>query len=200
MSFSIKCIELQQVGLCDYKPGLTGPTGSSGFSTNTGATGPTGPQGIQGNIGPTGPVSSYGEMYGLTGSINLGNTANSYSSVTGLTGINSELYNITFSNPPSTLTVSNTGKYLLNVDLDGSVTTNSTIFLASIWRDSTLIDKTVESITYQQSGDDRQLSISSILSLNAGDQITLKLGFSSHGGGQVTYNAHSIHVVLVQIG
>jgi hypothetical protein len=128
---------------------------------------------------------------------------NQYFAATGLTGTISELLNITFSNniiSGSSLTVANTGKYLLNMTTGGSPDKNSAHIISAIFQNGTPISKSRTSTVFQQSGDDQTMASSTILNLLAGDIITIHFGYVDGAVGTVIYTAHSLHVTLVQIG
>ncbi len=152
-----------------------------------GPSGPTGPQ------GPSGGVSqSYGMMYTLDQNVVMPD--GNYVAFSGMTAAN--LNNITFSDPPSALTVSNTGIYLINMSIDGAVTGNNVDMAQSIFVNGIL--SPTHSITrhYQQSGDDGSSVLSSLISLTSGDSLTLQLQALPP---PFSFDTHNVTVNLVQI-
>lgn len=158
----------------------------------SGPTGPTGP------TGPAGPanVYDYGEMY-----INSSPTylpisgQNNYTSISGLSSSN--LNQITFTDNPSKLIISNSGVYKISFNIDGSSGTNNTnIIFALFVNDLFVSEKLSTSRHYQQSGDDGSSSINGLISLSANDEVSIKVMSSVSGN---TFSAHNLVLTLVQL-
>jgi hypothetical protein len=93
--------------------GLTGATGPTGAQGLTGATGPTGPQGLNGATGPTGPSgSTTGLNTFMFGTTNASTTITASSPI--IFSTTPALTNIVYNPANGTITLSNSGTYLIN--------------------------------------------------------------------------------------
>ena len=153
--------------------------------------GPTGP------TGPAGPanVYDYGEMYinSLPTQIPISGV-NSYTSISGLSSSN--LNQITFTDNPSKLIISNSGVYKITFNVDGSSGTNNTNIIFALFVNDLFSDKLSTSRHYQQSGDDGSSSINGLISLSANDEVSIKVMSSVSGN---TFTSHNLVLTLVQL-
>lgn len=147
--------------------GPAGPQGPPGLQGAAGPQGPPGPQGPAGRVGPMGPqgppgpgIQSYGYVYNLTPSkliiVNAG--ADIPLSSNGL------LNRVIHTEGATTITVPDTGTYLINYSLSANVDFGSSVALAV---NGTADLSTKLPVTFNSSG-------SAILNLNEGDVITLR--------------------------
>lgn len=195
-SFLIHCA--LPFGVCSEGPcvcddggitGYTGYTGPNGFSSNTGATGPTGPSGSS-------ISTAYGEFYGGVGQNVYLSSLNTYVGVTGMTGgITS---NISYSNPPSTFTVSQTGNYMINCQIDGSADRSSVDISASLYVNGSAVTKIGCSTHYQQTNDDQAMMMVGIVALTAGDTVTVYMAQTT-GVTTTTFQTHDFHFTMFKI-
>jgi hypothetical protein len=191
--------------------GYTGPTGNQGYTGYTGYTGPTGNQGptgytgYTGYTGPTGPigntgpsaVSSYGEFYSVDSvTVTMTGTGN-FAAFTGATG--GSLYNMSFSDNPSRLVINNSGIYLATYAMNGSLNTNNVSLNSGIFVNGIIADKISTTISYQQSGDDKTSVVTGMLTLNAGDIVTLRTSYTKPAHTSAIFAPHSVQFTLVQI-
>lgn len=195
--FKINCLRHFQLGICledeftsiTGSTGFTGFTGPTGFSTNTGPTGPIGHTGVA-------TLGAYGQFYGIN--FNLTMTGmNTYCPFIGMTGLYNN--NITYSNNPSTLTLDQTGVYLVNYSINGTSNLNNIQVSSGIFVNGQIFDPGSTSITYQQSGDDQTQSVTIIMSLVSGDDITLRQSFTNGGHSHVDFDTHSLQLTMIKI-
>lgn len=142
---------------------------------------------------PTGPVStfSYGEMYKLSGSVSITGGVG-YIQATGYTG--SIFRGITLMNP-SALVVSQTGIYNVQTVVDGSSSINTTTIDMAIFVNGSIVEKTSNSVYVRQASEDHPCVICSLLSLNSGDSVSVRLASTN----TQVYTAHNFHTVLTHI-
>ena len=156
--------------------GQVGPTGPQGEVGPTGPQGEIGPTGPQGEVGPTGPQGETGPATnGLAAYGGLYSTSTTTVALTENTPVTLELgsempaLNVTYG--ANGITVEEEGDYEINYGLLGSVNPASTITI------SVNVNATPEaSGTISQdfiTGTARSMNGSTILSLNAGDVVTL---------------------------
>lgn len=152
----------------------------------------------QWTYGSTSPssIASYGQMFALSGQ-NVSIPGNgTFVPITGMSSITSLNNNVTFSeDPPSTLTVVNTGIYTLSVGVDGSSSANGVDITSDIFINGITEPRFSLSRHFQQNGDDGSVYCSGLISLTQGDSITLR--FASTGA--TTFNTHNINVTLLQV-
>lgn len=105
--------------------GLTGPAGPTG---PTGATGPVGPQGPQGPIGPTGPQGPAGESANIEVSTNSSTATQTVAddAIVSITGNNDSSTGTTMTFADDTVTITETGFYLINARLETTAGTEET--------------------------------------------------------------------------
>ena len=151
--------------------GLTGATGATGAQGPIGLTGATGPQGPAGPIGPQGPQGEVGPQ----GPAGTGDAIYTNSGAVEVESGQTIPLSLTLQTPDSTMsvadngvTVSQTGYYLVSYYIGGSVATNE--FVTSLYVNDTAIAN--ENIV--QSNSAGAASKTALLSLNAGDTITLR--------------------------
>ena len=142
-------------------PGLQGAAGPQGPPGPQGPAGRAGPMGPQGPPGPRGPgIQSYGYVYNLTPSklmvLNAGADI-PFSS-------NGPLNRVIHTEGATTVTVPDTGAYLINYGLSANVDFGSSVALAV---NGTADPSTKLPVTFNSSG-------SAILNLDEGDIITLR--------------------------
>ena len=148
--------------------GPQGPQGVAGTQGVQGANGPTGPTGPTGNTGPTGPtgianIASYGYVYELATIADatvLGGTDVPFSN-------NGPLSGVTHIAGTTTVTVPTNGVYQVDYFVNIATGVNSSIALAV---NSTVDASTSIDVLLTTGG----INGTAILSLNAGDIITLR--------------------------
>jgi len=192
MSFKLNCVDIQKMNLCDGKIGQTG-IGVS-ITGSTGSTGQTGSTGSTGQTGPTGStaIQAYGEM-NLAGEPQQQIT-------NGLTGTTlsvlqrGEYLNMGYTN--SSLIINLSGNYLLNVNVDGNINQNN--IDVNLYVDiNNIPSKARASNHFQQNGSDEGFAITSILSLNQDDIITLRMTHTN--SANKTFSFHSCNLTLVYL-
>ena len=157
--------------------GITGATGASGATGATGATGLTGAQGIQGITGAQGATGSGGGASGYyLAAIDTSATQTSG----GTTSVNqvvigTSVYSSGVSLASNTVTVTNAGKYTVNLNCQflkqGGSSANSTIYLWYRINGTNVTNSAVYSSVYH-TGDSSLVSISSMQQFAAGDTLT----------------------------
>jgi hypothetical protein len=134
-------------------------------------------------------------MFGLIGR-NISMTGvGLFAPMTGMTG--AILSNMVFSDPgASTLTVSNTGDYFVAVSVDGSSNANNTDIEESVFVNGVEVTFLNTSRHYQQANDDGSVSISGLISLTAGDAVTLHFAASTV---PTTFQPHNVNLTMFQV-
>lgn len=164
----------------------------------TGPVGPTGNQGIQGYTGPAGSsnLTSYGEVYSVNNlAVDLDSKSNTYVKITGLTdGLS---HNMTLPGD-SSLTIINTGTYYTSININGITNHNNIRICTMLYKNGLQVIQTKTNADYQQVGDERTLTCSTIISLNAGDNLDVRIAYVSNDN-TVTFTTHSIHLTMLQI-
>lgn len=153
--------------------GLAGPQGPAGLQGPAGSQGPAGPQGPAGRAGPMGPqgpagppgpqgpgIQSYGYVYNLTPSKLIIMNAGADIPFSN----NGPLNRVTHTEGTATITIPQTGTYLINYGLSANVDFASSVALTV----NGAVDLSTKlPVTFNSSG-------SAILNLNEGDIITLR--------------------------
>lgn len=150
-----------------------GPRGPRGYTGATGATGAQGPQGPVGATGASGTngLASYGGLYSLvTTTLALTSTPTALT----LSG-QMPLSNVTYGT--NSVTVSNGGVYEVVYRLSGTTSADTTLTL-SIGQNGTSLPSTVVTRDFV-SGTPREVGGSMLITLTAGDTVTLLAGVAA---------------------
>lgn len=150
--------------------GIQGPVGPQGPQGEAGATGATGPQGPQGPAGEDGEngLAAYGGRYSTaTTPISLTTTAQNLALATAMPNSN-------VTNGANSITIVEAGDYEVNYGLSGSTSGNPTTVTLQVAVNGAANPSTVMTHTLQSSITSDVFTGSSIITLAAGDVVTLQ--------------------------
>lgn len=156
--------------------GPQGPQGETGAAGATGATGPQGPQGPQGPEGPQGPagedgtngLSAYGGLYSTsTTPLSLTTTAQTVPLAAAMA-----FDGVTIGT--NSITVPDAGDYEINYSLSGATEGDPSTITLQVDSNGTVIPSTVVTHPIQSSVTNDVITGSTIVSLSAGDVLTLQ--------------------------